>query len=271
MAKGRPRWATSWTGRRASACKGRGGSVRAGRSLRDAGLVLVALLGLVPTLPSAAQERVDLALVLAVDASRSVDHGEFRLQMIGLANAFRDPSVQAAIRTGAPRGLALSLMQWSGIDEQAQVIPWTLLVSEDDMEAMADRISAAPRIVRGSRTALGEAMAASLSLFQRLGPELGRDAERYVVDISGDGGSNEGMLPSDARELARQAGVTVNGVAILNEEPRLDLYYISDVIVGAGAFLLTATDYVDFARAIRLKLIREIRGVPIAMSADILD
>ncbi|WP_281016872.1 MULTISPECIES: DUF1194 domain-containing protein [unclassified Minwuia] len=205
--------------------------------------------------------RLDLALVLAVDTSTSVDNAEYRLQMLGLANAFRHESVRQAVRTGAPLGMAVTLMQWSGKGEQAQVIPWTVLRRDEDIEQLAQRIADAERQVRGGRTALGEAVTESLKLFD----SLDFDVRRRVIDVSGDGGSNDGILPREAREMARAAYVTVNGVAILNEEPRLDIYYRSDLIVGPGSFLITATNYVDFARAIRLKLVREIIGNPMAL------
>lgn len=206
--------------------------------------------------------RIDLALVLAVDTSTSVDNGEFRLQMLGLANGFRHESVRYAMRTGAPLGMAVTLMQWSGRNERVQVVPWTLLQTDEDVEALADRIADAPRMIRGGRTALGEAVTSGIDLFD----SLPWQPRRRVIDVSGDGGSNDGILPRTAREQARAARVTVNGVAILNEEPRLDVYYTSDLIVGPGSFLITATDYVDFARAIRLKLVREIIGNPMAMN-----
>ncbi|MEC9347308.1 MAG: DUF1194 domain-containing protein [Pseudomonadota bacterium] len=228
---------------------------------------VLALFGLFTT-PLAAQDRyadsIDLALVLAVDTSTSVDHGEFRLQMIGIANAFRDSSVRYAIRAGAPLGLAVTLMQWSGAGDQVQAIPWTILRSDADIDAFAEQVSAVPRLVRGGRTALGEAVAASLDLLA----QVPLPARRRVIDVSGDGGSNDGRLPREARELAKEAGVTVNGIAILNEEPRLDQYFASDLITGVGAFQVTATDYVDFARAIRMKLVREIMGTPIAWLGD---
>lgn len=220
------------------------------------GLALFAL----AALPVSSQERIDVALVLAVDTSRSVDNKEYRLQMAGLAAAFRDPSVQYAITTGAPRGLAITLVQWSGPDEQEQVVPWTLLTSLEDVSRLADAIDATPRAMKGGHTALGEAMAHAIGLIDDLGPV----ARRNVIDISGDGGSNAGRLPMEAREVAREAGIIINGIAILNEEPRLNHYFRTDVIVGTGAFIITAVDYHDFARAIRMKLIREILGTPIA-------
>ncbi|WP_417517196.1 DUF1194 domain-containing protein [Minwuia sp.] len=227
-------------------------------------LFLATVMAIICILPLAggAQQRIDMALVLAVDTSRSVDNKEYSLQMAGMAAAFRDPSVQYAITTGAPSGLAVTLVQWSASDEQEQVIPWTLLTSLEDASRLADRISRVPRAMKGGKTALGEAMAHSIGLIDQLGPI----ARRNVIDISGDGGSNEGRLPQVIREQARAAGIIINGIAILNEEPRLNHYFRTDVIVGTGAFIITATDYVDFARAIRMKLIREIVGTPIAMA-----
>ncbi len=228
--------------------------------------LVLAVLSSAPVLFSRTAEaqldrRIDLALVLAVDTSTSVDNAEFRLQMLGLANAFRHESVRQAMRSGAPLGMAVTLMQWSGHGEQAQVIPWTVLRRDQDIEALAQRIADTKRLVKGGRTALGEAVIEALKLFD----SLDFDVRRRVIDVSGDGGSNDGILPREAREIARAAYVTVNGVAILNEEPRLDVYYRSDLIVGPGSFLITATNYVDFARAIRLKLVREIIGNPMAM------
>ena len=68
------------------------------------------------------------------------------------------------------------------------------------------------------------------------------------------------------RAAATAQGITINGVAILNEEPRLARYYAAGVVGGDGAFLLTADDYEDFARAIRKKLFFEIIGPPIVQA-----
>jgi hypothetical protein len=64
--------------------------------------------------------------------------------------------------------------------------------------------------------------------------------------------------------MANRAGITINGLAILNEEPRLARYYLAGVVGGPGAFLLTAPDFEAFAVAMRRKLYFEIVGPPIA-------
>ena len=89
-----------------------------------------------------------------------------------------------------------------------------------------------------------------------------------MIDVSGDGRRNTGVDPAHARDRALVAGITVNGLAIVNEDPALDIYYRGRVIGGAGAFLLTARDFDDFARAMRLKLLTEIRNSPVVLERD---
>ncbi|MFQ6017243.1 MAG: DUF1194 domain-containing protein [Kiloniellaceae bacterium] len=228
------------------------GSIRAGSV--GAGFALLVALA-----PAARADPVALELVLAVDASSSIDYGEFQLQMRGLAKAFRHPAVAAAIKAAAPEGIAVSLMLWSGKTKQLQVVDWTKVHDAATASALAARIEQAPRAVLGGPTAVGSAIRFSIGL-----QESNRFAgKRRVIDVSGDGRANHGELAADARADAVARGMTVNGLAILNEQPDLAAYYLAGVIGGPGAFLLTADDYHDFARAIRRKLITEITGSPI--------
>ncbi len=226
------------------------------RVLRFAFVVVAGLLA--PAASARAAQAVDLELVLAVDASASVNYDEFQLQMSGLAEAFRHPAVIAAIRSAAPNGVAVSLVQWSGVGQHVQAVGWTEVRDSASANVLAARIDAAPRLTIGGATALGNAIEFSLNLLET---NAFRGA-RWTIDVSGDGTSNQGVSPIVARARAVTAGATVNGLAILNEEPNLDAYYLAAVIGGSGAFLLTADDYDDFARAIRLKLIAEITGAP---------
>ena len=231
-----------------------------------ASLAAAAALLLWFTAPAGAAEPVDLALVLAVDSSSSVNYGEFSLQMSGLADAFRDRAVLNAIEAAAPNGIAVTLVQWSSPDRQSQDFGWTEVRDAAPAEAVARLIDRTPRLSGAGGTAISAALDFSLRLFD------GVAAARRVIDVSGDGRNNMGSskiassaLPVSVRAAA--AGVTVNGLAILNEDPALDLYYRSHVIVGADAFVLIADDYEDFGRAIRLKLITEISGAPMALLA----
>ncbi|TPG60479.1 DUF1194 domain-containing protein [Roseomonas nepalensis] len=197
---------------------------------------------------------VDVALCLAVDASSSVDHDEFGLMMGGLAAAFREPAVAAAAAGGARGAAAVSVLLWSVTQEVA--VPWMLVADADGAEALAAAVDATPRLVPPGATALGEAMRAALGLLAAFPGE----AARLVIDVSGDGAGNAGLPSAPVRDAAVRAGVTVNGLAVVNEEPDLPAHYAAEVIGGPGAFVMACADYADFAEAIRRKLVRELRG-----------
>jgi len=215
--------------------------------------------------PTAGQaEPVELELILAVDTSLSVSDAEFRLQMEGLADAFRSEAVIAAIRVTGGNGIGVTLIQWSDRTQQEVSLGWSLIHDAAESRAFADRIGNTPRRYFGAGTALAAALRASIPMFDNNGLE----GSRKVIDVSGDGIDNRGPLPPKIRDLAVMAGITVNGLAILNEDPYLDLYYERNVIGGTGAFVITASDYVDFAEAIVRKLVREIAAPPVAGAPD---
>lgn len=198
---------------------------------------------------------VELELVLAVDASGSVSNEEFALQILGFADAFRDPEVILAIETVAARGIAVIEMQWANPSSQLVAVDWTLIRTQADALSFADRIERAGRIMYGE-TAIRQAMTFSRQLIESNG-YLGL---RRIIDISGDGPTNYGTPPDSTRDELVERGFIINGLAIANEFPDLEVYYRDHVIGGPGSFVVAATDYEDFARAIRFKLLREILG-----------
>ena len=199
-------------------------------------------------------DAVDLALVLAVDVSASVDYGEYGLMMGGLAAAFRAPDIQAALAAGPRGAIAVAVLLWSEAQEVA--VPWTRLDGAAAATGLADALDAAPRRPRAHATSLGEALVAALALLAR----CPATAARSAIDVSGDGPSNRGRPPGPVRDLAVAAGVTINGLAVLNEESELLAYYEAEMVGGPGAFAMACADYADFAEAIRRKLLRELRG-----------
>lgn len=219
-------------------------------------MLLIALAGLIPR-PAAADTVVALELLLAVDVSGSVDHVEYNLQTRGIAGAFRDPAVIDAVLDAGP--VAVALVHWSGPNQQWLAHDWTLVSDAGSAARFAAAVEAVPRVYFGA-TALSDVLNISAGLFGR-SPFVG---QRRVIDLSGDGPNNTNSEPEVARDLAVASGITINGLAILNESPDLDVYFRDRVIGGPGAFLVVARDYRDFARAMRLKLIREIRGQPVA-------
>jgi hypothetical protein len=201
-----------------------------------------------------AQTKVDVALVLAVDVSLSIDNEEFALQRAGYAAAFRNPMVIDAITMGGTGGMAVTYIQWSGASEQKQIIGWRLIRDRESALAFADELAAAERLVASGSTSLSGAIDTAARLLRQ------RDfaPNRKVIDISGDGSNNSGRLPIYARDEAVAEGITINGLAILKNEPFLDGYYRQNVIGGPGAFVITAADFGDFAQAILGKLVREV-------------
>ena len=221
---------------------------------------LAALGALSIAAPAPAGTPVELELVLAVDASSSVDDAEFALQMRGIAAAFRDADVQAAIDGAGGRGIAVALIQWSDFVGQRKTVDWTLVRDAAGAAALADDIAAAGRAIPGGGTAIYGVVNFTLH-------ELdvnGYDGRRRVIDVSGDGRSDLLVPTTAARDRAVRRGVVVNGLAILDDEPMLDEYYRRYVIGGPGAFVMTAADYDAFAEAIAAKLIREIAGPRVA-------
>ncbi|OED46310.1 VWA domain-containing protein [Rhodobacteraceae bacterium (ex Bugula neritina AB1)] len=192
----------------------------------------------------------DLALVLAVDVSGSVDAQEYRLQMDGLAAGLRDGVVSEALVRARAQVL---LLQWSGGSRQEVTLPWTQVQSFADVEALARQVETAPRPWRNFSTAIGEALELALAQFPAV-PEC----KRRVVDVSGDGFSNEGIEPQELREALAAADVTVNAIAIEQSEPDLTAYFFENVIRGNGAFVVTAASFEDYPSRIRKKLVREI-------------
>jgi hypothetical protein len=223
------------------------------------GLCAVALLACAGAVRAESATPVDLELVLAVDASGSVDAREFDLQTHGLAAAFQDPEVISTIEAYAPAGLAVVLVQWSGRDQETVVVNWTRLDDAASAFAFAQKIEASGRWLLGE-TAIADALEFSIGLLER----SQFAGTRRVIDISGDGPTNAGRDPDPVRDAAAAAGITINGLAIVNEVPVLETYYAQHVIGGPDAFVLTAASYEDFARALRLKLLREIRGAPLS-------
>lgn len=227
------------------------------------------IVGLAGAAPAAPAVGVDVLIVLAADVSRSIDEGEFDLQRKGYAAAMADPRVLRAIAGGAHHAVAITFVEWAGPDEQKAVADWTVVRDEEGAAVLAAAMLKAPRSFVG-RTAIGSAIDFSM---QRLAAAPDR-ADRRVIDVSGDGTSNSGRPVTDARDAAVAAGVTVNGLAIVNNNINpgytfhthppggLPDYYQRNVIGGPGAFMMQVENFQTFSEAITRKLVAEIAGIP---------
>ncbi len=211
-----------------------------------------------------ADTEVDLALVLAVDVSRSMDPDEQELQRQGFIEAFRSPQVHEAIKKGMLGRIAVTYVEWSSVEDQTVVAPWTIIEGPQDAATFAERLSRAP-IERMRRTSISGAIDFGMKLLD----DVGVSPLRRVIDISGDGPNSSGRIVTLARDEAVAKGVTINGLPIMLKRPNgfgdmenLDQYYGDCVIGGLGAFLVPVRERHQFAEAIRTKIIREIAGLP---------
>jgi len=207
--------------------------------------------------PAASGPPVDLALVLAVDASGSVNQTRFDLQKHGYAQAFRSREVVEAITAGADHAIAVAMVQWTGPSLHVQVINWTRVSNAASAGALADAIDASRRQLYGGGTSLSGAIDTGAAI---LAASPFR-ATRRVIDISGDGSNNAGRLSETARDEAVKQGITINGLPITWIEPGLDAYYRERVIGGPGAFVISIDSYDNFADAVLQKLVTEISGL----------
>ena len=96
-----------------------------------------------------------------------------------------------------------------------------------------------------------------------------------VIDVAGDGTNNAGVPVTEARDQALAAGITINGLAIINDHPVSYIYahvqppgglanwYRENVTGGPGSFVVEVHDFHIFGDAMVRKLINEIAALPI--------
>jgi hypothetical protein len=225
--------------------------------LRPLCLALAALLLALPARAADAPPAVDLALVLAVDVSESVNDERYELQHEGIARAFESAQLAEAVGARPAGAIEVLVLEWSDRDKQVVTVDWTRVSDAASATSFAAQVRATQRSSNGV-TAIGDALLAARAAFDR----APSPADRRVIDLSGDGMANMGPPPAGVRDALVAEGITINGLAILAEEPWLDGYYDQNVIGGPGAFLVVAETFDAFENAILNKLLGEIAGTP---------
>ena len=238
------------------------------RAFRNLFLILslawAAAAALPPALAKGGANEVDVELVLAVDISYSMDIEEQRLQREGYIKALTSPDVLKAIRGGMVGKIAVTYFEWAGHNVQRVVVPWQVIDGPETADAFVAKLAAAP-INRWYRTSVSGAILYGQELFEG----NGYDGLRRVLDISGDGPNNSGVLVTDARDRAVRSGITINGLPIMIDNGRrsvfdmddLDDYYEDCVIGGPGAFMVAIKERDQFVEATRTKILREVAGL----------
>jgi hypothetical protein len=220
-----------------------------------AAILAVALLAATPSVVRA--DEVDMALVLAVDVSGSIDTERFNIQRDGYAAAFTNPQVLEAIATGPHGAIAVTFVEWSGPGHEEQTVGWTVIRDAGSSAEFGSAIKAAGRAY-SDWTSISAALDFSTGLLRA----SSHAADRMVIDVSGDGPNNSGRPLEAARDEAIAAGVTINGLPITETQPSLDQYYRDNVVGGDGAFTIVVADFDSFAKGVLTKLVREIAGAP---------
>jgi hypothetical protein len=213
------------------------------------------------TTAARAETPVDLQLVMAVDVSRSIDEVEAELQRRGYIEAMTNERVIDAVLSGENRRIGVCYVEWAGTHYQQTVIDWMLIDSARAARAFSDKLSESPRTSQ-SWTAVGAALATSAQRFQ----SSPFTSKRRIIDISGDGRTNDGPPAELVRDRLVAEGFVINGLPVMMnrqnygrpQDAMLDKYYEENVIGGPGSFMIVAANFDDFSRAVRSKLIREI-------------
>lgn len=222
------------------------------------------LLGLLMLSPAtkAFAEAVDLALVLAVDSSESIDNEEVKLQREGYIAAIKDSGILHAIQKGKHGKIALAYFEWADANTQTLLIDWTTVSDEASAVAFGERLKSSP-ILDGHFTSISSAIGYAMTLLDN-NPYK---SKRLVIDISGDGRNNHGPPLAEMQAEAIKRKITINGLPIVNDRDRqfsglppddIERYYRNNVIAGKNAFIVVARNFDDFERAIIRKLMREI-------------
>ena len=200
--------------------------------------------------PSIAGAACSIALALTVDVSGSIIEREYRLQMDGLAAALRDRAVADALISSEA---ALMLVQWSGASQQEVSVSWKRMRSLEDVGAFAEQAESAPRAWSQFATGIGNALLFTSAQFGEV-----EDCEHKVIDVSGDGQSNEGPDPLEISQALALQGFQINGLAIEGSEFELTEYFKHNVVAGEAAFVFKAETYADYPKTIWRKLLSEL-------------
>jgi len=237
---------------------------------------------------------VDLALVLLVDVSGSIDPIESQMQFSGYAAAFSDPRVIDVITKGPNKSIAVSVVAFSDVVQE--YIPWTVIDGPQTASDFAQFLLSIP-YTSGAGTHVADGLEASINHLSR----CPFDFAAGTIDLSGDGWDNSDIVssvsaigltlvqglfsaftggavpqldpamlsPSTIRRLhtlrdyAVSQGITINCIAI--EDPLLEEYFTKHVAGGPGAFTVFAPSFQVFTQVIFEKVYREIReGVKIS-------
>ena len=224
-------------------------------------LAAASALALAPIAAKAA-EPVGMQLILAADVSGSVNTDRYRTQQNGYLDALGDPRVLQVINGLDPPVLAITFIAWAR--EQGVMVPWTRVHDASTMDAFREQLRNQQRPRVGINTLISQAL---LFCEARFDKEF--SGGRKVIDVSGDGDDNQGIVGLRAvRDMLVAKGVVINGLPIIVKPPEyifppqppegLEVYYRNHVVGGDGHVTIESVGFDNFKQAILQKLLLEI-------------
>jgi Protein of unknown function (DUF1194) len=224
-------------------------------------LAATSALALAPIAAKAA-EPVGMQLILAADVSGSVNTDRYRTQQNGYLDALGDPRVLQVINGLDPPVLAITFIAWAR--EQAVMVPWTRVHDASTMDVFREQLRNQQRPRVGINTLISQAL---LFCDARFDKEF--TGGRKVIDVSGDGDDNQGIVGLRAvRDMLVGKGVVINGLPIIVKPPEyifppqppegLEVYYRNHVVGGEGHVTIESIGFDNFKQAILQKLLLEI-------------
>ena len=230
---------------------------------RRQALAATSALALAPFTADAGEpEKVGMQLILAADVSGSVNTTRYKTQQDGYLEALGDSRVLNVIRELDPPVLAVTFIAWAR--EQQVMVPWTRVEDAKSMDLFRNRLKDAQRPQIGINTLISRALLFCNRLFDR---EF--TGGRKVIDVSGDGDDNQGIVGlREVRDAVVARGVVINGLPIIVKPPEyifppqppegLDVYYRNHVVGGEGHVTIESIGFDNFKQAILQKLLLEI-------------
>jgi hypothetical protein len=230
---------------------------------RRQALAATSALALAPFAANASeQDKVVMQLILAADVSGSVNSARYKTQQDGYLEALGDSRVLNVIRELDPPVLAVTFMAWAR--EQEVMVPWTRVQDARSMDLFRNRLKDAQRPQIGINTLISRALLFCNRLFDK---EF--TGGRKVIDVSGDGDDNQGIVGlREVRDAVVARGVVINGLPIIVKPPEyifppqppegLDVYYRNHVVGGEGHVTIESIGFDNFKQAILQKLLLEI-------------
>lgn len=246
---------------------------------------------------------VTVELVLAVDVSTSVDYQEFELQRKGYIAAFQDAEVQQAINNlpeglavnmsfwadKNAKDIGWFKLQNDGngniTNLQSFIDAMNAVVRRGNTDENGNRYSSGSQqvVINGVTTNMGGGTDIKLAIDSAKNMLLNNQfqGKALIIDVSGDGVSDDTPYTGSgnennecghqhncppleaARDAAIDAGITINGLPINNQESKnlaneVDIHYEKLVYGGKGAFVELSNGFNDFTRAAKTKILREI-------------